>query len=781
MKRSAFSYVGACVAALGLVQPSMAASSPRSALNGSNSTSTSTTTSTCSSSTNTWCVASNGWTVFNGTPGTGTCGDATSTYTGTCVVYVANAGNDSTCKAQPLPVTSTPAYPCATPAKAQSLLRNGSPDWMLLRKGDSWNGGMNGPTGGTWTRTGGRSAVEPMLISSYGTGARPLFKTNGVDTSCYNTTANRGQYMAIVGIECYNDATDPTSPTYLGTTARADVNATSPTLTNMASTAGILPGYIAYGSGINGLTVQSVTSNSVTLNGNPQFTSSQIPVQFNKRLSQPAINSVGTTNFLIVEDCKLNFGSLSIVNMITAATVPIVGLNLRIRRNVIVDYYAIGMGGLGVFLSDNQLPSGQVLIEENLVDHPGWNASVWGAGGNVFSHNFYLHDNNPPISFVKNITANASATGAQVRNGGQIYDNLSIRNPIAFVSEPGVQFNQTNYSYNVVTEANDIVIGVRTATAATSSGGKVLAMDGILTAGNFNFANQLVTDVDNPGAVTGNVASVTATTVTMNAAVAAGKRGDGVRAGDRLVIYSPRVQGIVVGPTGTFAPTVNSGGSSVYPIGTSVFYFPAGYTLPSWVVPGMNVGVFNRLSAFAGGQTTIASISADRTQLTTAAPTTGAVVGGSAATGAEQDKLVIWQTFADPYFPQQTVGPNNIFTTSGGYYKASFAYSPQSFTRNINGSGNFYYNWNSSTSQNVIDYGFSGANINSPNKLNVSGSTAYPNATIEAYDKSIGGPGTIEHFLAQARLQSKDTWDVRYTAQAANNFIRNALGCNCAQ
>ena len=124
----------------------------------------------------------------------------------------------------------------------------------------------------------GRSAAEPMLISSYGTGARPLFTTNGVDASCYITTANRGQFMAIVGIQCYVDYADPASPTYLGVTAVGDISATSPTITDMASTKGIAVGYIAFGSGINGLTVQSVTANSVTLSGNPSFTSAGRPI-----------------------------------------------------------------------------------------------------------------------------------------------------------------------------------------------------------------------------------------------------------------------------------------------------------------------------------------------------------------------------------------------------------------------------------------------------------------------------------------------------------------------
>ena len=724
----------------------------------------------------TWTVGADGWTVFKGSPGTGTCGNSSSNYTGTCVVYVANAGNDATCSAQPLPVTSTPTHPCATPAKAQTLLRNGSPDWMLLKKGDKWSGGMNGPTSGAWNRTGGRSAAEPMLISSYGTGARPLFTTNGVDTACYMTTANRGQFMAIVGIQCYVDYADPASPTYLGVTAVGDISSNSPTITGMASTKGIAVGYIAFGSGINGLTVQSVTANSVTLSGTPSFTSVGRSIQFNKPFNTgSSFGLIGLTNFFIMEDCMLRFGGLGIINVNPG--VPISGLYIRIVRNQLLNAYGIiGHGGNGVFLSDNP-PGGSILFQENIIDHAGYNTSIWGAGGNVFSQNVYLHDGNPPVSFIGNITSNAAATGAQVRNGGTIYNNLSIGNPIAFTSNPGIHFNPTIYSYNVITEGSDIIVGIRNAIGATAAGTKVLNLDGVLTTGNYNFISLGVSDLDNPGAVTGSVASVTATTATMTANVAAGKRGNGVQVGDRLALYSPRGWGVVLGPTGTFAVEPNTGGGT-YPIGSSVFYFAA--PLPSWVVSGMNVGVYLQ-AAFQGGQTKIASISADRLSIKTVNASTHVIVGGTVSTGGEQGAFVFWTPGDYSHFPQQTFGPNNIFTTSAALGGTSFAYSPQSFTQNINGSGNYYYNWTTVTAQNIQDLGISGANINVPNKLNVAGSTSYPKATIEAYDASIGGPGTAAHFIAQARAQSKDTFNSLYTANAANNFIRNAIGCNCSQ
>ena len=431
-------------------------------------------------------------------------------------------------------------------------------------------------------------------------------------------------------------------------------------------------------------------------------------------------------------------------------------------------------------MSDNQLPGGSILFEENLVANAGYNTTVWGAGGNVFSHNFYLHDNNPPISFVRNITANASATGAQIRNGGTIYNNLSLGNPIAFVSNPGIQFNATVYSYNVITKGSDIIVGIRNATGAAAPGSKILNLDGILTSGNYAFVGQMAADLDNLGAVTGNISTVNATTATMTVNISGGQRGDGVRSGDRIAIYSPRAQGIVVGPTGTFSPDVNVGGG-VYPVGTNTFYFPHSYPLPSWVVAGMSIAAFNTNAAFPSGQTVIASISADRTQLKTAAASTAVIVGGSAATGAEQAAFVIWSSDNQSHIPQLSVSPNNIYTTSASLYASSAAYLPQSFTRGVVASENYYYNWNPTPWKNIQDYGVPGANVNVPNKLNVGGSTSFTNATIEAYDQSIGGPGTAEHFLAQARLQSKDHWDTRYTANAANNFIRKALGCNCMQ
>jgi hypothetical protein len=101
----------------------------------------------------------------------------------------------------------------ATPVKtinyAKRLLRDGMPDWLLLKRGDSWSGeGL-----GSWSKS-GRSAQEPMLISAYGTGARPLLNTgayNGFYTQ--NGAVNN---VSLIGIHLYADTRDPQSATYVG-------------------------------------------------------------------------------------------------------------------------------------------------------------------------------------------------------------------------------------------------------------------------------------------------------------------------------------------------------------------------------------------------------------------------------------------------------------------------------------------------------------------------------------------------------------------------------------
>lgn len=59
------------------------------------------------------------------------------------------------------------ATPKKTIAAAVALLREGFPDWLLLRRGDEWNEGLGGLV------MGGRSEVEPVVVTGYGPGNIP--------------------------------------------------------------------------------------------------------------------------------------------------------------------------------------------------------------------------------------------------------------------------------------------------------------------------------------------------------------------------------------------------------------------------------------------------------------------------------------------------------------------------------------------------------------------------------------------------------------------------------
>ncbi len=63
------------------------------------------------------------------------------------------------------------ASPKQTLAAGYELMRDGFPDWLLLRRADQWHEAFP-----AWTK-GGRLASEPMVIGSYGSGPRPLLTT----------------------------------------------------------------------------------------------------------------------------------------------------------------------------------------------------------------------------------------------------------------------------------------------------------------------------------------------------------------------------------------------------------------------------------------------------------------------------------------------------------------------------------------------------------------------------------------------------------------------------
>jgi len=92
-----------------------------------------------------------------------------------------------------------PDAPVATLARGLSLIRDGHPDWLLLRRGDIWTDQDFGKI----TKA-GRSPEEPILITSYGEdGDRPLIQTGQAKRGIFLDGTKGASFIAIAGIELH--------------------------------------------------------------------------------------------------------------------------------------------------------------------------------------------------------------------------------------------------------------------------------------------------------------------------------------------------------------------------------------------------------------------------------------------------------------------------------------------------------------------------------------------------------------------------------------------------
>jgi len=99
--------------------------------------------------------------------------------------------------------------PVQSISRGISLLRDGQPDWLALKSGDTWETGF-----GKWVKS-GRSESEPMVITSYGAGSdRPLIRTKN-ETGLYFQGGGGApeyvDYLVIHGLHFYAASRDPNS------------------------------------------------------------------------------------------------------------------------------------------------------------------------------------------------------------------------------------------------------------------------------------------------------------------------------------------------------------------------------------------------------------------------------------------------------------------------------------------------------------------------------------------------------------------------------------------
>ncbi len=117
------------------------------------------------------------------------------------VVYVSSStGNDSNdCLSE--------TAPCKTIAAGLSRMRNGMPDHLLLKRGDTWKDQLlnqNVPSG--------RSASEPAVIAAYGSGPRPKLLVG----SQSSFRGGQLRFLHVMGLELQAYKLDPTHPEFTG-------------------------------------------------------------------------------------------------------------------------------------------------------------------------------------------------------------------------------------------------------------------------------------------------------------------------------------------------------------------------------------------------------------------------------------------------------------------------------------------------------------------------------------------------------------------------------------
>ncbi len=142
----------------------------------------------------------------------------------TRIMYVAQNGNNATAQfysAADAELGSDPFNPSgainayASYDAAAENMRDGFPDWILFKRGDSFSARIN--------PLAGRGEGEYSLISAYGeSGNMPIIVPVDASTSAIRVFARRDykilHYSAVTSIDFYSETRDPSSSSYQGTT-----------------------------------------------------------------------------------------------------------------------------------------------------------------------------------------------------------------------------------------------------------------------------------------------------------------------------------------------------------------------------------------------------------------------------------------------------------------------------------------------------------------------------------------------------------------------------------
>lgn len=334
-----------------------------------------------------WATVSvtSGWTVMTASPDTR-------------VVYVSSSlGNDAN-------TGLSEAFPKRTIAAGVAQLRAGFPDWLLLRRGDTWTS----ESLGYWNK-GGRSETEPTVVASYGTSSeRPFIRTgSGSAFACWSNIPQIN-HVWVVGLRFTphtytGTANHPDGFTYQGTAGtniliedchfsgyRAAIILEGTVLTNLRVRRNIIVDsfvvgdnphtYGMYVFGANGLTIEE---NVIDHNGwredipgafanifrhNVYLQTGNSGVVFRRNIvTSGGSHGVQARSGGIVEDNVFARNAISV--LVGSDGGPATGVSGVVRGNAILEGTDIAGQPRGIAMEIQNINSQGILVEKNIIAH----------------------------------------------------------------------------------------------------------------------------------------------------------------------------------------------------------------------------------------------------------------------------------------------------------------------------------------------------------------------------------------------------------------------------
>jgi hypothetical protein len=422
-----------------------------------------------------------GWTVFTPTLGTGSC--SAGTYTGTCIVYVSSSqGNDSTCEPVAPPVNESGVTPCATLLHAETLIRNGYPDWMLLKRGDTWVGQSFSDIS---NKLNGPSPQEPILISSYGTsGASPLIEVSsspdvnglaeGFGTCCHEG----GNNSAWVGLDFYAYQRDPSNPNFAPSSLEAsneggfDIVEPITWLLIEGDTFNFFQNDVIEGSPLgeqsNVTLRRDVIENDYSgseAHSQGLFTAdvANLTVEdnvfdhngWNGTLTTPGVVTISIGSPATVTWSGNNLSDNSQIEFTSTGTLP-TGLASS------TDYCVMNLSGstFNVYDDGGNCAGDDPTAIDTSGSQSGTQYGIWeDPAPTIFNRNNYIDLGDGNTIFNDNIDAEGSSGGVQMREGGYTENNLFLQDPIAITyghQQNAEQNVPGTISDNVILDSEDI-------------------------------------------------------------------------------------------------------------------------------------------------------------------------------------------------------------------------------------------------------------------------------------------------------------------------------------